>query len=96
MALLADAVGSSNEEVHFKAAWLLGRGSFQPDEIHATTTGSQIEEAAATRKEHFALLRRLLDDRSVKVRAAAVSTLGEFGADPAAAAAPTAAANDKG
>ena len=95
MALLADAVGSANEEVRFRAAWLLGRGSFQPDEVKATTTGSQIEEASATRKERFALLRRLLDDRSVKVRAAAISTLGEFGADPAAAAALAAAANDK-
>jgi HEAT repeat protein len=95
MALLADAVGSSNEEVRFKAAWLLGRGSFQPDEVKLITTGSQIEEAAATRKERFALLRRLLDDRSFKVRAAAISTLGEFGADPAAAAALAAAANDQ-
>jgi HEAT repeat protein len=95
MDLLADAVGSANEEVRYKAAWLLGRGSFQPDEGEATSTGSQLEEASATRKERFALLRRLVDDRSVKIRAAAISTLGEFGADPGAAAALAAAANDR-
>jgi HEAT repeat protein len=94
MSLLADAVGSANEEVRFRAAWLLGRGSFLTDEVKVITTGSQIEEASATRKEVFALLRRLLDYRSTKVRAAAISTLGEFGADPAAAAALAAAAND--
>jgi HEAT repeat protein len=95
MALLEDAVGSANDEVRLKAAWLLGRGSAQPDEAKAITASSRIDQASATRKEVFALLRRLLDDRSVKVRAAASSTLGEFGADPAAAAALTDAANDK-
>ncbi len=76
MDLLADAVGSANEEVRFRAVWLLGRGSFHSEEVNATTTGSQTEEAAAMRKELFALLRRLLDDRSSKVRAAAISSFG--------------------
>ena len=94
MALLADAVGSASEEVRFRAAWLLNRVPFHIAGGKVTPLGTQAKEEAM-RKEIFALLHRLLDDRSVKVRAAAISTLGEFGADPAAAAALAAAANDK-
>src|SRR4051812_4741185 len=66
MALLADAVGSANEEVRFRAAWMLGRGSLHLVDGKVTLTGSQTEEASAMRREAFALLRRLVGDRSSK------------------------------
>jgi HEAT repeat protein len=79
MDLLADAAGSVSEEVRLKTAWLLCRVSFNSVQGNAINKGSQAEDATTTRKEIFALLRRLLDDRSIKVRAVAVAALGEYG-----------------